>query len=234
MIKEWYELPVFYFTNPSSLAGHGDAVAVPPGCQKLDFELEVAAVVGRRGENLKVSEARRHIVGYMLMNDWSARDLQRKEMLVGLGPAKGKDFRSSFGPALVTATCQAGVAGTFPALNARTPEEFDERLARVRTVYDFDELVTGPLHGFAGADDYWRRASSKPWLRTIEVPTLLINARNDPFLPPQILPDADEVAPAVRLEFTEEGGHVGFVSGDWPGHLDWLPRRLMHFLRHAA
>lgn len=103
MIKEWYELPVFYFTNPSSLAGHGDAVAVPPGCQKLDFELEVAAVVGRRGENLKVSEARRHIVGYMLMNDWSARDLQRKEMLVGLGPAKGKDFRSSFGPALVTA-----------------------------------------------------------------------------------------------------------------------------------
>ena len=103
MIKEWYELPVFYFTNPSSLAGHGDAVAVPPGCQKLDFELEVAAVVGRRGENVKVSEARRHIVGYMLMNDWSARDLQRKEMLVGLGPAKGKDFRSSFGPALVTA-----------------------------------------------------------------------------------------------------------------------------------
>ncbi len=103
MIKEWYELPVFYFTNPSSLAGHGDAVAVPPGCQKLDFELEVAAVVGLRGENLKVSEARRHIVGYMLMNDWSARDLQRKEMLVGLGPAKGKDFRSSFGPALVTA-----------------------------------------------------------------------------------------------------------------------------------
>jgi 2-keto-4-pentenoate hydratase/2-oxohepta-3-ene-1,7-dioic acid hydratase in catechol pathway len=103
MVKEWYELPVFYFTNPSSLAGHGDAVAVPPGCQKLDFELEVAAVVGLRGENLKVSEARRHIVGYMLMNDWSARDLQRKEMLVGLGPAKGKDFRSSFGPALVTA-----------------------------------------------------------------------------------------------------------------------------------
>ncbi len=103
MIKEWYEIPVFYFTNPSALAGHGEAVAVPPGCQKLDFELEVAAVVGRRGSNLTVTEAANHIVGYMLMNDWSARDLQRKEMLVGLGPAKGKDFRSSLGPCLVTA-----------------------------------------------------------------------------------------------------------------------------------
>ena len=102
MVKEWYEIPVFYFTNPSSLAGHGDKVEVPPGCHKLDFELEVAAVVGRRGSNLTVVEAGKHIVGYMLMNDWSARDLQRKEMLVGLGPAKGKDFRSSFGPCLVT------------------------------------------------------------------------------------------------------------------------------------
>lgn len=117
----------------------------------------------------------------------------------------------------------------------RFPGLFDERrLHRATTLHEFDDAVTAPLHGFADADDYWRRASSKPWLRTIEVPTLLINARNDPFLPPQILPDADEVAPAVRLEFTEEGGHVGFVSGDWPGHLDWLPRRLMHFLRHAA
>lgn len=103
MIKEWYEIPVFYFTNPSSLAGHGDMIEVPPGCEKLDFELEVAAVIGRRGSNLKVSEAGKHIIGYMLMNDWSARDLQRKEMLVGLGPAKGKDFRSSLGPCLVTA-----------------------------------------------------------------------------------------------------------------------------------
>lgn len=103
MVKEWYEIPVFYFTNPSALAGHGEAVEIPPGCQKLDFELEVAAVVGRRGANLTVAEAGRHIVGYTLLNDWSARDLQRKEMLVGLGPAKGKDFRSSLGPCLVTA-----------------------------------------------------------------------------------------------------------------------------------
>jgi 2-keto-4-pentenoate hydratase/2-oxohepta-3-ene-1,7-dioic acid hydratase in catechol pathway len=103
MIPEWYEIPVFYFTNPSALAGHGEEVAVPPGCHMLDFELEVAAVVGRPCSNATVAEARRAIVGYTLLNDWSARDLQRKEMLLSLGPAKGKDFRSSLGPCLVTA-----------------------------------------------------------------------------------------------------------------------------------
>ncbi len=103
MIAEWYEMPVFYFTNPSSLSGHGDQIAVPPGCQKLDFEVEIAAIVGRRASNVTVADARRHIVGYTIMNDWSARDLQRKEMLVGLGPAKGKDFATTLGPCLVTA-----------------------------------------------------------------------------------------------------------------------------------
>lgn len=103
MIAEWYEIPVFYFTNPSSLQGDGDKVAIPPGCQKMDFEVEIGAVVGRHAHNVTVAEARRHIVGYTIFNDWSARDLQRKEMLVGLGPAKGKDFASSMGPMLVTA-----------------------------------------------------------------------------------------------------------------------------------
>lgn len=103
MIAEWYEIPVFYFTNPSALAGDGDSVRIPPGCVKMDFEVEIAAVVGRTCSNISVAEARRHIVGYTILNDWSARDLQRKEMLVGLGPAKGKDFASSLGPCLVTA-----------------------------------------------------------------------------------------------------------------------------------
>ena len=103
MVPEWYELPVFYFTNPNALSGDGDKIAVPPGCQRLDFEVEVAAVVGRRCSNLKVSECASHIVGFMILNDLSARDLQRKEMLVGLGPAKGKDFATSIGPCLVTA-----------------------------------------------------------------------------------------------------------------------------------
>ena len=116
----------------------------------------------------------------------------------------------------------------------RHPGLFDEnRLRQARTLHAFDDVVTAPLHGFANADDYWRRASSKPWLRSIDVPTLLINARNDPFLPAHALPGADEVSPAVTRDFPATGGHVGFVSGAWPGNLDWLPQRLMHFLRHV-
>jgi 2-keto-4-pentenoate hydratase/2-oxohepta-3-ene-1,7-dioic acid hydratase in catechol pathway len=103
MIPEWYEIPVFYFTNPSALSTSGDAIAIPPGCQKMDFEVEVAAVIGQSCSNIPVGAAGRHIAGYMIMNDWSARDLQRKEMLVGLGPAKGKDFAMSIGPEFVTA-----------------------------------------------------------------------------------------------------------------------------------
>lgn len=99
---EWYEAPAFYFTNPHSLVGASDDVAVPPGCRRLDFELEVAAVVGREGRDLTPEQARDHIAGYTLFNDWSARDLQASEMRVGLGPAKGKDFASTLGPWLVT------------------------------------------------------------------------------------------------------------------------------------
>ena len=75
----------------------------------------------------------------------------------------------------------------------------------------------------------WASASSKPWLKGIGVPTLLINARNDPFFPESALPSAEEVSDAVALEFPREGGHVGFVSGKFPGHLDWLPKRILGF-----
>jgi predicted alpha/beta-fold hydrolase len=97
------------------------------------------------------------------------------------------------------------------------------------TFRQFDELYTAPFHGFENADDYWRRSSSKPWLKQIEVPTLLINARNDPFLPASALPTRAEVSGAVTLEFPETGGHVGFVSGNFPGKLDWLPLRVLEF-----
>ena len=100
---EWYEAPTFYFTNPYALVGAHDDVAVPPGCERLDFELEVAAVIGRTGADLTPDAAREHIAGYTILNDWSARDLQRREMKVGLGPCKGKDFASTLGPVLVTA-----------------------------------------------------------------------------------------------------------------------------------
>jgi 2-keto-4-pentenoate hydratase/2-oxohepta-3-ene-1,7-dioic acid hydratase in catechol pathway len=100
---EWYEAPTFYFTNPYAIVGPYDDVAVPSGCRLLDFELEVAAVIGRDGASLTPSQARTHIFGYTIMNDWSARDLQRREMKVQLGPAKGKDFATTLGPWIVTA-----------------------------------------------------------------------------------------------------------------------------------
>jgi 2-keto-4-pentenoate hydratase/2-oxohepta-3-ene-1,7-dioic acid hydratase in catechol pathway len=103
---EWYEAPTFYFTNPHTVLGPGDAVS-PPVTSRLDFELEVAVVVGgvegSDGRNLDAEAARSHIFGYTIMNDWSARDLQAREMKVRLGPAKGKDFGTSLGPWIVTA-----------------------------------------------------------------------------------------------------------------------------------
>ncbi len=113
---------------------------------------------------------------------------------------------------------------------ARFPGLFDgARMARAQNLYEFDDVVTAPLHGFRDADDYWRRASAKPWLRGIRVPTLLLNALNDPFLPVWALPQAAELSAAIRQETPRDGGHVGFVNGVWPGRLDWLPRRLLAF-----
>jgi fumarylacetoacetate (FAA) hydrolase len=89
---EWYEVPVFYFSNPAAIYGPEDEIPYPAGTAELDYELEVAAVIGSEGA----------IGGFTIMNDWSARDLQRKEMQVGLGPAKGKDFATSLGPVVVT------------------------------------------------------------------------------------------------------------------------------------
>jgi fumarylacetoacetate (FAA) hydrolase len=90
---EWYEQPVFYFSNPAAIFGPEDEVPYPAGTEELDYELEVAAIVG----------AAQQLAGFTIMNDWSARDLQRTEMRVGLGPAKGKDFATSLGPIVVTA-----------------------------------------------------------------------------------------------------------------------------------
>lgn len=110
------------------------------------------------------------------------------------------------------------------------PGLFDEaKMREAINLYQFDDVVTAPIHGFAGADDYWRRASAKPWLKSIAVPTLAVNPKNDPFLPARHLPTAAEVSPSVRLEQPASGGHVGFVSGRFPGNLDWLPQRLLHF-----
>ena len=103
------------------------------------------------------------------------------------------------------------------------------QVRRASTFREFDNLYTAPVHGFKDAEDYWTRASSKPWLKHIEVPTLLINARNDPFLPVSALPKRNEVSAAVALAFPGAGGHMGFVSGGFPGSLDWLPQQVFAF-----
>jgi fumarylacetoacetate (FAA) hydrolase len=99
---EWYEIPTFYFSNTSELYGHDEPVPYPKGSKELDMELEIACVIGREGKDIPVDEAAEYIAGYTVMNDWSARDLQRLDMKLNLGPGKGKDFATSLGPWLVT------------------------------------------------------------------------------------------------------------------------------------
>ena len=103
MDPDWYELPVFYFSNPAAIIGPFDDVEVPPGTEQFDFELEVAAVIGLAGSDMEPEEADEHIAGFCVMNDWSARDIQRREMKLSMGPVKGKDFATTLGPFLVTA-----------------------------------------------------------------------------------------------------------------------------------
>ena len=101
--ERWYAAPTFYFGNPYAMYGPHDDIPMPPGSSVFDFELEVAAVIGKEGRDLTPEQARDHIVGYTVFNDWSARDLQSAEMKVGLGPCKGKDTATTLGPYLVTA-----------------------------------------------------------------------------------------------------------------------------------
>ncbi len=102
MIPEFDSYPIFYFTNHNAIQGPGEIPCMPDHFQKLDFELEVAVVIGKKGRNVRAKDADQYIAGYMIMNDMSARTLQMEEMLLNLGPAKGKDFSTVIGPWLVT------------------------------------------------------------------------------------------------------------------------------------
>jgi predicted alpha/beta-fold hydrolase len=104
-----------------------------------------------------------------------------------------------------------------------------EALRCARDLYEFDNLYTAPVHGFRDTLDYWTRASAKPLLGDVRVPLLVLNARNDPFVPAASLPTVAEVSRHVELEQPEEGGHIGFASGRFPGRLDFLPQRLFRF-----
>ncbi len=114
------------------------------------------------------------------------------------------------------------------------PGLFDrERMLAARDFFDFDDAVTAPMHGFRDCYDYWERSSSKRFLRGVRVPTLVVNALNDPFLPAHALATRAEVSDFVTLDYPEHGGHVGFLSGGLPGRFVWLPRRLGGFFaRH--
>jgi len=102
MVEEWYQMPVFYFSNPAAVIGHGDVVVPPRQTKELDFELELAAIIGFPASDLAPDESAMDCVaGFTIYNDWSARDLQRQEMKVGLGPSKGKDFANALGPLLI-------------------------------------------------------------------------------------------------------------------------------------
>jgi len=100
--ENWYKFPVFYFSNPNNNYGHEDVIPYPSYTDALDFELEIAAVIGKPGRDIRPEDALNHIFGYTVFNDWSARDLQVQEMKVNFGPVKSKDFACSFGPVIVT------------------------------------------------------------------------------------------------------------------------------------
>lgn len=109
-----------------------------------------------------------------------------------------------------------------------------DKLFASRSLKDFDDAYTAPVHGFANADEYYRLSSAKPLLQHIQRPTLIINALNDPFLPAQALPSAAQVSGHVTLCQPTHGGHVGFVSGAFPGHLNWLPQTVLTFFSEQA
>ena len=108
------------------------------------------------------------------------------------------------------------------------------RLSQARTLREFDDVYTAPMHGFRNALDYWTRASSKPLLKMVEVPTLVLNARNDPFVPEASLPGSHHCSSSVLLHQPAQGGHAAFVTGSFPGNLNWLPRRIATFFEYRS
>ena len=148
--------------------------------------------------------------------------------LMAAGDALGHGFNIVYARSFLATLRRKSAAklAQYPGLYDR------DAMLGARTLREFDNVVTAPLHGFRDTDDYWTRSSSKPWLSRVRVPTLLVNARNDPFLPARALPSATEVSAAVQCEFPAEGGHVGFVTGAFPGRIEWLAQRIISFFKN--
>jgi 2-keto-4-pentenoate hydratase/2-oxohepta-3-ene-1,7-dioic acid hydratase in catechol pathway len=172
--EAWYDAPTFYFTNPHALYGPGAAIPRPVSCRALDFELEVGVVLGTGGSSLSAAEAEDAIFGYTIVNDWSARDLQSREMQVGLGPAKGKDFATSIGPWIVTADelpsldlqCRVSVNGTLVGEDRLSSMHwsFAEMIAyasRDSVVVPGDLLASGTTGGGGCLAELWGRRGER-------------------------------------------------------------------------
>ena len=170
MPQEWYEMPVYYKSGHHNILGTDEDVHWPSFTEKFDYELELAVVIGKKGTNIKAEEAREYIAGFTVMNDFSARDIQRKEMRVRLGPAKGKDWATALGPWLVT-TDELGDPYTLE-MTARVSgevwsqgnsgsiywkfEQMIEFLTQDDTVYPGDVIGSGTVGGGCGLElDRW-------------------------------------------------------------------------------
>ncbi len=192
--REWYQAPAFLFMNPWSLYGATDDVPMPPDTAALDFELEIGAVVGTPARNVPVERAGEHIAGYLIVNDWSARDTQGREMRVGLGPNKGKDFANTIGPWIttpdelessvvdgrlslkMTVAVNGAVVGTDDSGNMSWSfEELLAHSARGATVGRGDVLASGTCSHGALAE-VWSRTGTRnpPPLQVGDVVTMTI------------------------------------------------------------
>ena len=186
MAPEWYKIPVFYFSNPASIIGQDDDVYAPRGCSQLDYELEIACVIGKSCRDLPADDSAMDCVaGFTIMNDWSARDLQRAEMSVGLGPSKGKDFATSLGPNLVTM------------------DELADRYVQGRLELEMTASVNGRVLSRGNAQSmYWT------W------PQLLAHASRDVWLRPGDVLGSGTVGSGCILELTPEVAGGWLKPGD--------------------
>jgi 2-keto-4-pentenoate hydratase/2-oxohepta-3-ene-1,7-dioic acid hydratase in catechol pathway len=140
--EAWYELPIFYFTNHHNVFGPNDEIKRPANESKLDIELEIACIIGKKGSDIKKEEAKNYIFGYTIFNDWTARATQKVEMTIPLGPHKGKDFANAFGPCIVT-------ADEFDKHEVPFSESYFEAPLKVPKVQDvrFDVKMTSRING---------------------------------------------------------------------------------------
>jgi fumarylacetoacetate (FAA) hydrolase len=186
MVRQWYDVPVFYFSNPVCVVADGAPVHAPQGCAELDYELELACVIGRPARDLPADDrALDCLAGFTVMNDWSARDIQRAEMAVGLGPSKSKDFATSLGPHLVPF------------------EELRDRYRDGRLHLEMTAAVNGRVlsHGSSGTM-YWT------W------PQLLAHASRDTELRPGDVLGSGTVGTGCILELTPELAGGWLEAGD--------------------